>query len=418
MMSSVALIRDKYHKPNPHSIITMKSGSQVVAVRNICLTPSVPKFSENVESSTSEKQNMTPKTFMLTIALLAFGFMSTTLNAQSETPHTEEEVTFPNGEIMLAGTLSLPAGEKPYPAVILISGSGPSDRDESLAPLASMKPFQLLAVAFARNGIAVLRYDDRGVGASTGVFETATSADFATDAQAAFDYLQSREDIDSSKIGLLGHSEGGLIAPMVAADNEDVAFVISLAGPGVVGEDLIMLQIERVMQAQGVPEAAIETKVAEEGRMLDLIVSQNWDALEAEMRDTLPEQLAALPEAQRESLGNLDAIIQRSMTQYQHWFYFFLTHDPAEDWSQVRVPVLALYGDLDTQVDVDQNAPALQAALAAAGNEDVTVVSFPTANHLFQDAVTGSPDEYGTLEQTFLPDLLPTVMDWTKAHVE
>jgi uncharacterized protein len=361
---------------------------------------------------------MTPKIFMLTIALLAFGFTPTAIYAQIVPPYTEEEVTFPNGEITLAGTLTLPTGEESHPAVILISGSGPSDRDESLAPLASIKPFQLLADAFAQNGIAVLRYDDRGVGESTGVFETATSADFATDAQAAFAYLQSREDIDSSKIGLLGHSEGGLIAPMVAAENPQVAFVIAMAGPGVVGKDLLMLQAERVFSAQGLPDATIGAKLAEEQRTLDMIIRQDWDALEAEMREVLPQQLAALPEAQRESLGDPETLIQDAMTQYEHWFYFFLTHDPAEDWSQVHVPVLALYGDLDTQVDVDQNAPALKAALEQAGNLDVTVVSFPTANHLFQDAVTGSPNEYATLEPTFLPDFLPTVIDWTQEQVQ
>lgn len=359
---------------------------------------------------------MSRRKLMCFIAVLITAFSLSAVSAQ-DAAYTEVDVTFENGDITLAGTLSLPEGEAPFPAVILVSGSGPSDRDESLSGLMDMKPFEILADAIAQNGIAVLRYDDRGVGESTGEHSTATSADLATDARAALDFLRQHEAIDPARVGLLGHSEGGLIVAQVAADNPDVAFVISMAGTAVPGYDIITRQIRLAMTAEGADEAAIEAVLAEEMPVLDWIVAEDWDALEAEIRAVLPAQLEALPEAQREALGDPETIIQNAMTSYRYWMHYFLTHDPAEDWRRVNAPVLALFGGLDVQVEAEQNIPALEAALEAAGNEDVTIVELPNANHLFQNAITGAPSEYPTLEQTYTPEFLPTIIEWLAEHV-
>ena len=337
--------------------------------------------------------------------------------AQDEAQYTEQDVTFDNQGITLAGTLSLPAGDGPHPAVVLISGSGPSNRDEAVPEMMEMKPFALLADGLASQGLAVLRYDDRGVGESTGEYDLATSADLATDAAAAVDYLRSRSEIDTNSVGLLGHSEGGIIAGLVAADDPDLAFVISMAGPAVNGYDLLLMQMEQTMRASGATDEMIAALIEQERPAMDMIVNAEWDALEAMTREVLPEQMAAMTEEQREVLGDPEALIEKTMIQYQTWFRYFLTFDPADAWVQVKSPVLGLFGELDTQVDADQNAPALEAALEAASNPDVTIVRFPTGNHLFQVAQTGSPEEYATLEQDYLPEFLPTIIDWLAERV-
>lgn len=328
-------------------------------------------------------------------------------------PYTREKVTFPSVEdVQIAGTLTLPPTPGPHRAVVLISGSGANDRDETLLPLADFKPFALIADHLTRQGVAVLRYDDRGVGHSTGDHESATSADFADDAEAAVTYLGGRADI--GPVGLLGHSEGGLIAAMVAARNADVAFVVSMAGPAVIGHELIMVQQSRIIDAMGISGTYVDDQVALLARQLELVMADDIDGLRALLNDAVIEQLADMsdvpaPFQSVEDFGQF--LVQQEMDQAASvWFRFFLTHDPALDWAQVRVPVLGLFGDLDVQVDVDQNMPALEAALA--DNPDVTLISFPTANHLFQDAVTGSLDEYGELPPEFVPDFLPTISEW------
>jgi len=341
-------------------------------------------------------------------------------------PYTAEDVTFDNtgdasGEtITLAGTLTLPKGDGPFPAVVLISGSGSQDRDESLAPLAAIKPFALIADALSSNGIAVLRYDDRGVGGSGGDPTNATSADLATDAEAALDYLLTRPEINPEAIGLLGHSEGGAIAPMIAVQRSDVAFIITLAGTAVDGGAVLIKQNERLLAASGATQEEIDQQVAFVQDLIDLTAAEDWDGLEARLVQGITEQIQALPEDQQAAIGDAEAYAAQYAAQqlpaFQGWYAFFFAYDPAVDWAQVTVPVLAFFGGLDTQVDADQNAPALEAALTEAGNEDFTITRFPTANHLFQDAVTGSTDEYGTLDQTFVPDLLPTIVDWINAR--
>ena len=336
-------------------------------------------------------------------------------------PYDALDVTFANatGGNVLAGTLTVPRSAGPHPAVVLISGSGPQDRDESLL---GHKPFLVLADHLTRNGIAVLRYDDRGVGASTGAFATATSQDFMMDALAAVAFLKSRSGIDAAKIGLAGHSEGGLIAPMAATRTSDVAFLVLLAGPGVNGEEILYLQAAKIMRAAGVPEPVIARNREMQKVMFDIVKQEPDAAAAAErMRTRIRESLAGMSAEERQMLGagseNTDAAIEMQVRQVNSpWFRYFLTYDPATALTRVTVPVLALNGELDLQVPHDQNLPAIEAALRAAGNRDVTARILPRLNHLFQTATTGAPAEYANIEETFSPAALGLIASWINAR--
>jgi pimeloyl-ACP methyl ester carboxylesterase len=336
-------------------------------------------------------------------------------------PYVEEDVAFENGDVTLAGTLSLPPTDGPHPAVVLVSGSGPQNRDESLGGGIAIKPFRLLADALTRAGIAVLRYDDRGVGESTGTFSTALVQDFASDAEAGIAYLANRDEINGDQIGLLGHSEGGLVAAMLGARNEDLDFIISLAGPGVNGRDVLRLQNQRLMEAEGASQEEIEAQVAFVEELFTVIGDP--EAMEALAYERTLEQIEALPEEERESIGDVEAYARRlaEQTAQQYsagWFESFLNYDPGTDWAQTTAPVLAIFGGKDVQVDAEQNAPALEAALEEAGNEDYEIVILPDANHLFQTADTGGFSEYANLPAEFTPDLVPTILDWLNERVD
>jgi pimeloyl-ACP methyl ester carboxylesterase len=330
-------------------------------------------------------------------------------------PYDVEDVTFANGGVTLAGTLTLPPAAGQHPAVVLVSGSGPQNRDESLGGGIAIKPFRLLADALTRAGVAVLRYDDRGVGESTGTFSTATVSDFAADADAAIRYLLSRDDIDPDAVGLLGHSEGGLVAAMLGARNEDLDFIIALAGPGVNGRDVLLLQNRRILEAEGATEEDIAAQVAFVKELMTVL--DDPAAMETLTYERTLERLRALPDEQREAIGDLERqariVAEQSAQQYSaDWFASFLNYDPGPDWAQTTVPVLAIFGGKDVQVDAAQNAPAVAEALAQAGNNNYEIVVLPNANHLFQVAETGSITEYPTLAGEFTPDLLPTIVGW------
>lgn len=332
-------------------------------------------------------------------------------------PYREEEVSFANGDVTLAGTLTLPEGDGPFPAVVLLTGSGQQNRDEELPIVPGYRPFRDIADALTRRGLAVLRYDDRGVGGSSGDLETATTADFAQDAEAAFGYLVGRPEVDGTRAGLLGHSEGGIIAAMLAARDPEVAFVVSMAGPSVRGYEVLLKQLERLVLASGGSAEEAAGAAAEQQVVLDLVMAEDWDGLEAKVTELLQGQVAALPEQQRALIDDVDAFVQQRVDQQLEvlqspWYQFFLAHDPGADWARVTVPVLALFGTLDAQVDAEQNRTALEAIMAEAGNQDLTVVVLPTANHLFQDAKTGALEEYSMLPTELVPGLLETIGDW------
>jgi pimeloyl-ACP methyl ester carboxylesterase len=315
-------------------------------------------------------------------------------------PYRTEDIKYENkpAGVRLGATLTLPQGKGPFPAVVLITGSGPQDRDEAVF---GHRPFLVLADYLTRKGIAVLRADDRGVGESTGDFTKATSADFATDTEAGIAYLKTRPEIDSHKIGLVGHSEGGLIAPMIAARNHDVAFIVMMAGPGVPGDQVIAEQTRLILEAQGVPHEQAEKRGADEIETLTLVKQEKDPAvLEKKLRERFAGKV---PEAQ---IG--EAILKVNSP----WMRYFVNYDPATSLSKVTCPVLALNGEKDLQVPPKQNLPAVRQALEAAGNKHFEIVELPGLNHLFQTAKTGSPTEYARIEETIAPAALDKIATW------
>ena len=356
--------------------------------------------------------------------LLGFEKGPLALTEEEDPGYVVEEVSFASGDITLAGTLTLPTVDGPHPAIILISGSGAQDRDGANPALPGYRPMRWLADHLTREGVAVLRFDERGVAESGGDHLTATSLDFADDNEAALRFLQERADIDPKQVGFLGHSEGSMIAAMVAARNPDeVAFVISMAGAFVPGVELLLVQLERIVRATGATEDEVAQAKEQQRQILDLALAQDWEGLEDFVHTVLLEQLEELPEEQRAPLGDLETVArQRTAAQLEGlrspWFELFLSYDPRDDWRQITVPVLAVFGELDTQVDVAQNKVEFEAAMEDAGNEDATAIVFDTANHLFQEAVTGGPDEYLTLDMEFLPSFLQALSDWLLERVE
>lgn len=336
--------------------------------------------------------------------------------AVSEVPYKQEEVTFKNGDVTLGGTLTTPSSGGPFPVVILISGSGQQNRDEEVF---GFKPFALIADHFTRNGIAVLRYDDRGIGASTGDATNATSEDFAGDALAAVNLLKTRSDINPKQIGLMGHSEGGIIAPMVANNSPDVAFIILLAGPGVRGDLLIERQAVDVLKATGASQEQIDTAAANQKRTIEVMrTGQGQDWLEAELRNQIRQQIEAMPEEQRKAFSDIDKAVEDGVQSQMAallspWFKFFVNYDPAPALEKLQVPVLAVFGGKDVQVAAEPNEQAVKAALERGNNSRATLKTYPTANHLFQPATTGGPDEYTKLKE-FVPSFLDDTVKWIK----
>lgn len=332
-------------------------------------------------------------------------------------PYSVEEVRVPNpiGGFELAGTLTWPAGEGPFPGVVLVSGSGPQDRDETLA---GHKPFAVLADHLTRAGIAVLRYDDRGVAESGGEFASATSEDFASDADAALAWLAARPQVRGDAVGIVGHSEGGLVGPLVAARSDRPRFLVLLAGPGVPGRDILLTQTRAIAELQSASEAAIATNE----RML-LGVFRALDGTDdpeesaARIREVLTSEIGHLDPVERAAAGIpeddpgpwLDAQVAEFNSP---WMRFFLSHDPASALEATRVPVLAVNGSLDSQVDADINLTAIEAALRRGDNSDYTVEELPGLNHLFQGAPTGNPTEYGVIDETMSPVLMDRVAEW------
>ncbi|MFQ5530617.1 MAG: alpha/beta hydrolase family protein, partial [Gemmatimonadota bacterium] len=322
---------------------------------------------------------------------------------QKPYPYSTEDLVFGNdgAGIELAGTLTLPEGPGPHPAAVLISGSGPQNRDEEVF---GHRPFLVLADYLTRQGIAVLRYDDRGVGASGGSHETATSADFAGDAASAVAYLGQRGDIDVTQIGLIGHSEGGVIAPLVAVESEDVAYVIMIAGPGVRGDSLLMLQAEAINRAAGATDEQVATNRDLQRRLFAAVASHSGEAdLETEVRRVFDEASVGM------TAGQIDGQVAFLTTPWMRWF---LSHDPVPVLQRLTVPTLAVTGSKDLQVPAEANLSAIENALEAAGNPDFQVVALDGLNHLLQTAETGLINEYGRIEETIAPVALQTIGDW------
>jgi fermentation-respiration switch protein FrsA (DUF1100 family) len=333
-------------------------------------------------------------------------------------PYIDEEVTYQNAKdsVTLAGTLTLPRTGGPFPAVILITGSGPQDRDESLF---GHRPFLVLADYLTRRGIAVLRVDDRGVGGSKGGVSDATSEDFARDVLAGVAYLKTRKEIDPKRIGLIGHSEGGCIAPIAATQSKDVAFIVLMAGTGVTGDIIIEGQVASELKAQGADQTLIDLSIQGQRQVVEVMKTESDPNVAKEkIRKIVTDSVSKLDEKQKKIVdyheGYVDAQVKAAMSK---WLRFFLTHDPKETLRKVKCPVLAINGSLDMQVPAKQNLPAIEQALREGKNPDVTVKELPGLNHLFQTATTGGGDEYARIEETMSPVALETMAKWIEDHV-
>ena len=329
----------------------------------------------------------------------------------------EIEAPHPDG-FALAGTLTIPEsakfGDGPFTAAVMVSGSGQQDRDESLL---GHKPFLVIADYLTRHGIAVMRYDDRGVGGSGGrdTLGEATTVDFATDALAVLNHLKTIESVDSAKIGIIGHSEGGLIAPIVATMTDDVAFIVSMAGPGVQGRKLLAVQRKLMTMAAGASEedadkanerfARIEQKILDGATVRELVLFLVKFAREQspDMKKT-DEELVEIVKPQAKKLMS-------------PWFRYFMDYDPEEALRNVNCPVLAVNGTLDLQVWHEQNLDAIKRIMTEAGG-DITIKRYEGLNHLFQPATTGSISEYAQIETTFDERVLRDIVQWIQQKMD
>ena len=314
-----------------------------------------------------------------------------------------EEVTFTNKKEgnTLAGTLTIPEGDGPFPALVLVSGSGQQNRDEELM---NHRPFWVIADYLSRRGVAVLRYDDRGMGGSGGEVENATSMDFSYDAEAAFDYLLNRKEINASQVGILGHSEGGIINFMVAERRPEVAFLVSLAGPAVNGIEVLKEQQAAILSAQGMTEEMVQFSGNANAQMFEIIEASN----DREEADTLLRQLL-------KGWGYNEELTEQTVGQMASpWMYYFLKYDPTEAIVKTNCPALLLNGSKDLQVLASQSFPAYEKIIAEHGKTNLTLREMPDLNHLFQHSETGSPTEYVTIEETISPEVLEMIVEFVK----
>ncbi|NOY48023.1 MAG: alpha/beta hydrolase [Chlorobi bacterium] len=334
-------------------------------------------------------------------------------------PYYSEDVKFENtkDKITLAGTLTLPKKDGIFPAVILITGSGPQNRDEELL---GHKPFLVLSDYLTKNGIAVLRYDDRGTAESTGNFKTATTRDFVTDVEFALKYLLTRKEIDKNHIGLIGHSEGGIIAPIVAAKSKDVNFIVLLAGTGIRGDKLLLLQQELIGKVSGTNDADLQkNKLISKGAFDIVLKSKNTDSLKTELTNYISQAMKDNPNLSKKLSGmSKDDFVKLQVTQLiSPWMNYFIKYDPSLILEKVKSPVLAINGSKDLQVPAKVNLEAIKKALEKGGNKNVTTKELPNLNHLFQESKTGAPSEYATIQQTFSPIALSEILHWILKQV-
>ncbi|MEX1382263.1 alpha/beta hydrolase family protein [Lutibacter sp.] len=330
-------------------------------------------------------------------------------------PYYEEEVIFKNNKanISLAGTLTLPKKNGKFPVAILISGSGPQDRDESFM---GHKPFLVLADYLTRQGIGVLRFDDRGIGESTGDFGNATTEDFSKDVLSAIAYLKTRNDVDIKSIGLIGHSEGGIIAPLAANNSKDVAFMVLLASTGISGTELSVMQSKTLREFPVKDEVAYEKNI----RKAIAIVTSNKSDLEIKKEltthynDFFRPILTSLNVPEK----NINAFIESQLkTSLKPWSRYFLQYNPADEIEKLQIPILSLNGSKDTQVNAKINQEGIKKALIKGKNKDYKIIELENLNHFFQECKTGKMDEYRKIEQTFSPTALKEISSWLLEHI-
>ncbi len=319
-------------------------------------------------------------------------------------PYQSDEVSYRSGPVELAGTLTYPSGGGPFAALLMLTGSGPQDRDETIL---GHKPFAVLADTLTRAGYAVLRVDDRGVGGSSGDLSNSTYEDLTADALAGVEYLQGRPEIDPKRIGLFGHSEGGYIAPLTADRSDDVAFVILMAGPAAGGEEVVLEQNRLILRQQGATPEMIEEQLASVRELARLLRAGDYPAAEAFVRDEIERESAALPPDQRPTPEQIEEDVRSTVSPI---IRSLITYDPAPTLTSLEVPVFAFFGGTDLQVPPAQSEPLMRTLLEE--NPDATVRVFEGLNHLMQPSATGDPAEYEVIETTIAPVVLDAVVDW------
>jgi pimeloyl-ACP methyl ester carboxylesterase len=320
-----------------------------------------------------------------------------------------EEVTFTNpiDKNTLAGTLTTPSNKKDFPIVVLISGSGQQNRDSEIF---GHKEFWVIADDFAKKGIGVLRVDDRVTGGSNGATTSMTTENFAGDTNAAVEFLAQK---GYTNIGLIGHSEGGIIAPMVASQNSKVKFIISMAGPGIPTDELLLLQSNAIGKASGATDEELKSIEAANRKIYSVIKNYNGVDLNGEVKKIIIAQMQKLPKVQQPSADEIEKIAEQESKKISiPWFSYFMKINPDVYWSKLKIPVLAINGANDLQVIPKENLAGIKTSLEKAKNKHFETVEFPNLNHLFQEAKTGSVEEYAQIEQTIAPQVLDKMSAW------
>ncbi|MFC1845694.1 alpha/beta hydrolase family protein [Candidatus Dependentiae bacterium] len=338
--------------------------------------------------------------------------------------YREEQVSYENkaAGVTLAGTLTFPSGKGKAPVVLLIAGMGPNDRDYTML---GHKLFLDLARHLAQQGIASMRYDKRGVGGSSGTFDTTlTSKDFASDALAGVQYLTTRDDVSTARIGLLGHSEGGMIAPMVALKSSDVSFLVLMAGVVATGIDENVEQAAMQLCADGATKQMLLFDGAMRKKVLTIIKQEeNYDVAHSQVRKIIDQYLKELPEDQKKELGQLHFAISETNADdvikmlNSPWYRYFLSYDPVETLGQIRIPVLAINGELDFVTSFRIAFPLIEQALKNSKNDDYTTIELPKHNHWLQACQSGALAEYGTIKETMSPVALEKISSWILEQV-
>lgn len=325
----------------------------------------------------------------------------------------EEEVEVKTGKVELGGTFSRPQEFKKYPVIVFITGSGQQNRDEEIY---GFKVFRKISDFLVENGYATLRMDDRGVGSSTDLTgEVSSTLDYVDDVLYLVEYLKTRSDVDINKIGLLGHSEGAIVAYIVASKIKDIAFLISLAGSTIRGDSLILEQVKIAMREENVPDSIYYQTIALQNEVFEIVRNDgDFQKLRSILLRQAKRQLEAYPENIRTQIP--EQLIQRNIQlQLENlkskWFKTFISLDPMEFLPKLNCPVLFLFGGKDTQVPPSLMLTKLE-KLVKGKKKLFTIKIFSDGNHLFQKAKSGSHSEYGILPKKFVPGFKQTIVDW------
>lgn len=356
------------------------------------------------------------------LSVLFFVMLMSVSAAFAQTPHPQEpkppfdyvseEVEFENtiDTVTLAGTFTKPKGEGKFPAVILVSGSGAQNRNEELM---GHKPFLLLADYLTRKGIAVLRYDDRGTAESTGTYAGTSVDDFARDAKTALEFLKLRKDVDVQKIGIIGHSEGGQIAQIVAAEMSGVSFIVSMAGPGVNGVEILVSQTEAINRSMNLPDSTVKKNTDLQRRLITMIAEEtNPDMLRAKMTVEFKKMYAEM-DANAKQMMTEEQMVNTGLKQVMSVeLQSIIRHDPKLYYPKIKCPVLAINGSKDIQVLSGINLKGWKDGLG----QQVLTREFEGLNHLFQHCTACTVPEYGTISETISPEVLDVIAVWIQQH--